>query len=251
MKNLWQNKTFWGILMLALVAVTAITATMIVSGSKDNPEIVDLDGPGNTVLENTTAPLPEEATTEKEHPVSSITVTEPAPAETTTAQVPETTVPAPTTPAAEAAGPVTALHFNADSALVWPVNGRVILEYNMDNTIYFPTLDQYKCNPAVVIQADKNMEVQAACSGIVAKIGSNEEIGNYVTLNIGDDYTLTYGQLGEINLKSGQAVKNGDIIGTIGEPTAYYEKEGYNLYLELQQKGKPVDPLDHLDYETE
>lgn len=241
MKNLFQKKAFWGILLLALVAVTAIAASVIILNAPEDP-IVGLDGPGNAVAEITTAPLPtEEPETEGEKPVSSLTV-------------PETTTPKETqeqTKTAEAANPVSALHFSSDSKLLWPIDGRVLLEYNMENTIYFPTLDEYKCNPAVVIQADKGMEVKAACAGVVSEIGSNEEIGNYVTLNIGDNYTLTYGQLEEINLRAGQAVESGAVIGTIGEPTAYYTKEGYNLYLELKENEKAVDPLDHLDYDTE
>ena len=46
-----------------------------------------------------------------------------------------------------------ALSYNGTDRLSWPVQGNVILDYSMDSTIYFPTLDQYKCNPALIIHA--------------------------------------------------------------------------------------------------
>lgn len=36
------------------------------------------------------------------------------------------------------------LDFSDTSRVSWPVMGNVVLDYSMDSTIYFPTLDQYK-----------------------------------------------------------------------------------------------------------
>jgi hypothetical protein len=44
-----------------------------------------------------------------------------------------------------------ALHFAAEDGILWPMEGNVILDYSMDSTVYFATLDQYKYNPAVII----------------------------------------------------------------------------------------------------
>ena len=43
------------------------------------------------------------------------------------------------------------LNFTESSLMQWPVNGQVVLDYNMENTVYFPTLNVYKLNPAVAI----------------------------------------------------------------------------------------------------
>ena len=45
------------------------------------------------------------------------------------------------------------LDFSETEKLAWPVMGNVILGYSMETTTYFPTLEQYKCNPANVIQS--------------------------------------------------------------------------------------------------
>ncbi len=82
-----------------------------------------------------------------------------------------------------------ALSYNGTDRLSWPVQGNVILDYSMDSTIYFPTLDQYKCNPALIIQGDVSEPVAAPAEAQVTEVGSNEEIGNYVVLDLGSGYT--------------------------------------------------------------
>ena len=58
-------------------------------------------------------------------------------------------------PMAEAGAAVSeslVLDFADTDKLSWPVTGNIVLGYSMDTTTYFPTLDQYKVNPANVIQ---------------------------------------------------------------------------------------------------
>lgn len=62
------------------------------------------------------------------------------------------------------------LHFDADTGLMWPMEGNVILDYSMDSTVYFATLDQYKYNPAVIIAGDVNSKVYAVARGKVTGI---------------------------------------------------------------------------------
>lgn len=142
-----------------------------------------------------------------------------------------------------------ALSFDENSRLFWPADGAVLLEFNMEHTIYFPTLDQYQCNPAVIIQNEKGNDVIAGAKGIVTEIGSNEEIGNYVVMALGDGYTITYGQLEDVTAEKGDTVNAGDVFAKTASPTKYYTVEGDNLYLEMEKDGVPVDPLDYIDYE--
>ena len=51
----------------------------------------------------------------------------------------------------QTAGSAGNVSFNGESILLWPVDGNVIMNYSMDKTVYFSTLDQYKYNPALII----------------------------------------------------------------------------------------------------
>lgn len=143
---------------------------------------------------------------------------------------------------AEAAG----IFFNTGSTMIWPVEGNVILDYSMDTTTYFSTLKQYKCNPGILIQSEPGTEVLAAAAGYVNVIGYDEEIGNYIIMDLGGEYSLVYGQLEEIDVALNQVVEAGEVLGTVADPTKYYVVEGPNLYLELRYQENPVDPLDYI-----
>lgn len=140
-----------------------------------------------------------------------------------------------------------ALHFGEAASLGWPVQGKVLIGYSMDTTTYFPTLEQYKCSPGMVVQSEVSTPVNAPAAARVSEIGSNEELGNYVVLDLGDDYAVTCGQLKEISVAVNDYVEKGSLLGYVAEPTKYYSVEGANVYLQLTQNGVPVDPLDYLE----
>lgn len=139
------------------------------------------------------------------------------------------------------------LNFSDSSSMLWPVRGNIVLDYNMESTIYFPTLDQYKCNPALVIQSAVSEPVYAPANARVLESGFNEEIGNYLKLDLGNDYTAICGQLKEVSAVEGEYLEQGQLMGYVAEPTKYYSVEGSNLFLEVQHKDKAVDPLDYLE----
>ncbi|MHB8127864.1 MAG: peptidoglycan DD-metalloendopeptidase family protein [Mobilitalea sp.] len=149
-----------------------------------------------------------------------------------------------TTVQADTTSVTDSLNFKADEGLLWPVKGDVIMNYSMDHTIYHATLMQYKCNPAIIIDAEVGTEVMAAANGIVSSIDTdNEETGFTITMNIGDGYSVVYGQLGNVGLEVGDKVNEGDVIGTVDEPTKYYTIEGSNLYFEVLENEQTINPM--------
>ena len=86
------------------------------------------------------------------------------------------------------------LDFTENSRMSWPVQGNILLDYSMDSTIYFPTLDQYKCNSGIVIQGEISAPVKAPADAKVTAVGTNEEIGSYAVLDLGNEYSVTSGQ---------------------------------------------------------
>ena len=137
------------------------------------------------------------------------------------------------------------LSFNAEDGLMWPVQGNVIMNYSMDHTIYFATLMQYKCNPAIIIDAEVGTQVKAAAAGVVTSVDrANAETGITVTMDIGDGYSLVYGQLSEdMGLEVGDMVNSGDVIATVSQPTKYYSVEGSNLYFMVKEGDQTINPM--------
>ena len=138
------------------------------------------------------------------------------------------------------------INFSESSLMEWPLNGDVLLDYSMDKTVYFPTLNEYKYNPAIVISSDVNAPVLAAANGQVLSITTNEETGTTLTMDMGNGYQAVYGQLKEVPYEEGDTVASGSVIGYISEPTKYYSVEGSNLYFEMTKDGTPIDPVMYL-----
>ena len=133
--------------------------------------------------------------------------------------------------------------FDEEDGLLWPINGELLMKFNMDSGVYFKTLGQYKCNPAILIGGTTGAEVYSAAAGKVTEIVEDVETGMTVTMDIGNDYELVDGQLGDLKVKKGDLLSEGQVIGTLEEPTRYYVEEGCNLYFEVLEKGEPVDPM--------
>lgn len=138
------------------------------------------------------------------------------------------------------------LSFSEDTLMQWPVNGNILLDYNMDQTTYFPTLDQYKLSPAIAVQAVEGAPVTASVRGTVYSVEEDPQTGTTVTMELGDGYQAIYGQLKDLAVSEGETVEQGETIGYIAAPTKYYSKEGSNLYFAMRQNGEPVDPIMYL-----
>lgn len=135
------------------------------------------------------------------------------------------------------------LNFEDGDSLIWPVVGNVLINYSMDKTIYFPTLDQYKYNPAIVIQANEGDMITAAAAGKVTSVFKDAQIGTAVTMDLGNGYEITYGQLENVLVSEGSYVSMGDMIAQVAAPTAYYSVEGTNVYFKLTKDGEPLNPM--------
>jgi murein DD-endopeptidase MepM/ murein hydrolase activator NlpD len=168
----------------------------------------------------------------------------------TEAVPPATTPPAAAPPAATPAistSMQTALTFKDGDNLVWPVVGNVLINYSMDKTVYFPTLKQYRYNPAIIIQATEGDIITAAAAGKVTAVFSDARIGNAITMELGNGFEVTYGQLKNVLVSEGSFVAAGDVMAEVAAPTKYYSIEGTNVYFKLTKDGKAVNPLAKLN----
>ena len=149
----------------------------------------------------------------------------------------------------EAAAQIKTLKFNKNSKLIWPVEGSIIMPYDVKNTVYYATLDEYKTNPGIVIQSSKGTAIKAAADGVITKITQDDELGVVISQAVGNDYIVNYGQTINPEVKEGSFVEAGQTIAYVNQPTKYYSKEGDNIYFSVERNGKTKDPLNYIDYE--
>jgi murein DD-endopeptidase len=87
--------------------------------------------------------------------------------------------------------------------------------------------------------------VYAMLPGVIVKVGSESNGGNFVCIRHGD-YMATYCHLSQILVHKGDAVKAGDIVAVSGD--SGQRCHGAHLHYSLKYKGKIVNPMCLLDY---
>lgn len=92
-------------------------------------------------------------------------------------------------------------------------------------------------NDGIGIQTEKNAKVKAVFNGVVTQISNIPGMNNIVIVKHGDYYTV-YGRLKTLNVKKGQKIKAGDIIGEV-----YTNKEGVSeLEFQVYKGTKKLNP---------
>lgn len=138
------------------------------------------------------------------------------------------------------------LNFDKSAGLLWPVSGKVVIPYSPDHGVYYHTLDQFGTSDAMVLSAAAGTEVKAAAKGVVTSIDENYRTGTTVTLALGNNTSLVYGQLKLEDLKEGDVVEAGECIGTVAEPTRYFVVEGPNVYFQVMEGETSINPAELL-----
>ena len=86
------------------------------------------------------------------------------------------------------------------------------------------------------------LPVNAAYEGTVASVTNDAALGTVVTIDMGNGYQASYGQLKDVTVEAGNIVEKGQTIGTVAQPTKYFGEEGSHLYFQLTKDGQPTDP---------
>lgn len=92
----------------------------------------------------------------------------------------------------------------------------------------------------VDIAAAPGQPVRASADGIVMRAGTIGGLGKAIYLAHGYGVTTRYGHMSKVEVRPGQRVKRGDIIGRVGNTG---RSTGYHLHYEVRQDGQPVNPL--------
>lgn len=133
--------------------------------------------------------------------------------------------------------------FKQELLFAMPLAGNIVMDYSVDHTIYDATLDQYRTNDHISIEAKKGDSVKAAEDGTVESIQTDDERGVTVVINHDNGWQTTYSQLQEdVVVKEGDKVKKGQEIGFVAEPTKYSVALGEHVDFSIAKDGIKLDP---------
>lgn len=89
----------------------------------------------------------------------------------------------------------------------------------------------------IIIKCRNRSSILSSAPGIVEKVGKMRGFGRYIILRHRDRYFTIYSKLKNIYVSEGQQVSGGKVIGRI---------EDDRLHFQIDNSGKPVDPLRYL-----
>ncbi len=130
----------------------------------------------------------------------------------------------------------------AHNLVAVPVRKPVAGEVDMSSP-FGMRLDPFLGRPAIHTGIDLRGEigepVHATATGKVTVAGREGGYGNMVEINHGNGLATRYGHLSEIDVKVGQTVRIGEVVGKIGSTG---RSTGPHLHYETRINGEAVDP---------
>lgn len=132
---------------------------------------------------------------------------------------------------------------NNPSGVVWLVPCKYTYLSSPFGYRWHPTTGQWSMHQGVDLAAPKGTPIYATRSGTVTIATYSSTAGNYVQLNHGDGYSSVYMHMTHYEVKVGEYVKAGELIGYVGSTG---RSTGPHLHFGISYKGSYVNPMDYL-----
>ncbi len=118
---------------------------------------------------------------------------------------------------------------------IWPLKGRITSPFGWRWWRY-----GREFHYGVDIAAPYGTPVRAADSGTVTFRGWRGGYGRLIIIEHGNGYSTYYAHLSSYEVKLGQAVEKGEVIGRVGSSG---RSTGPHTHFEIRKNGEPVNPL--------
>jgi lipoprotein NlpD len=122
----------------------------------------------------------------------------------------------------------------APGILDWPLKGVLYARFGTKGKERHDGID---------LAAPLGTPVTVARAGTVLYAGEQKGYGQIVIVDHGDDLVTLYAHNRDLRVKTGQKVRDGQVVATVGQTG---RTSGPHLHFEVRRKGLPVDPLEYL-----
>lgn len=136
----------------------------------------------------------------------------------------------------------------ADVGNIMPVTGEISHEFSNGELVKSETLGVWKTHDGVDILCDLGTDVRSMSEGVVKEIKDDPLWGVYVIVEQNNGLDVQYcGLAKDLNVKAGQAVNQGEILGKTSDTNQCEILQKPHLHLAVKQNGKWIDPLSVID----
>lgn len=132
------------------------------------------------------------------------------------------------------------IDYKADLPSIKPVeNASVSLGYGI--SFINPFTKKKKTHNGIDFRASIGTPVKATANGLIVKALEKGNWGNLVVIQHGEEHQTWYAHLNEFNVKEGESVKKGQVIGYVGNTG---QSTGPHLHYMVMKNGEVVNPID-------
>jgi murein DD-endopeptidase MepM/ murein hydrolase activator NlpD len=123
---------------------------------------------------------------------------------------------------------------------IWPVRGYLSSGYGRRTD---PFTGQRSFHPGIDVSAPRGAEITAPADGVVVSVGRRGAYGKALVIDHGFDVVTRYGHLEEYNVRAGQRVRRGDVIGFVGNTG---RSSAPHLHYEVWVRDKLQNPIHYI-----
>ena len=128
-----------------------------------------------------------------------------------------------------------------------PISGETAFGYSMEALSYNQTTRDWRTHDGVDIAAETGTNVTAAADGQVYTVYDDDAMGTTVVIRHEGGYTTRYASLSpELQVKVGDTVTLGQVIGTVGETAMVESVLGPHVHFSVTYQDLPMDPAEFL-----
>jgi murein DD-endopeptidase MepM/ murein hydrolase activator NlpD len=128
-----------------------------------------------------------------------------------------------------------------------PVIGEITVEFAKDKLVYSKTLEEWRAHTGVDIASDRGTPVKAVADGFISDVRDDSYYGITVVVDHGNGLQTLYRNLASTDTVAvNQKIKQGEVIGSIGNTAADESAEQAHLHFEVLKNNVSVDPLTYL-----
>ena len=131
-----------------------------------------------------------------------------------------------------------------------PVGGSVTKAFSNDILVYSTTMNDYRVHNGVDLSAGVGTPVKAFTDGTVEAVYEDPMLGYTVVVDHGNETKSYYSNLSSAfpeGIEAGKKVKEGEVIGGIGESILVECAEEPHLHFEVKVNGEYVDPMSYFE----
>lgn len=136
----------------------------------------------------------------------------------------------------------------ADVGNILPVEGEVSHPFSEGELVKSETLGVWKTHDGCDILCELGTDVKSMSEGVVKEIKDDPLWGVYVIVEQSNGLDVQYcGLAKELNVKAGQEVKQGEILGKTSDTNQCEISQQPHLHLAVKQSGEWINPLSVID----